>query len=79
MKFYEFLMFWARNSRIPRNSRLTSSRLTSSLGFLDKFWNSLEAFCVYRLGILEFPKRHPLTPRKSRIPRIKSRIPKQEF
>ena len=70
MKFYEFLMFWARNSRIPRNSRLTSS-----LGFLDKFWNSLEAFCVYRLGILEFPKRHPLTPRKSRIPRIKSRIP----
>ena len=44
MKFYEFLMFWARNSRIPKNSRLTSS-----LGFLDKFWNSLEAFCVYIL------------------------------
>ena len=49
MKFYEFLMFWARNSRIsriPRNSRIPKK------------------------------KRHPLTPRKSKIPRIKSRIPR---
>ena len=59
MKFYEFLMFWARNSRIPRKSRLTSS-----LGFLDKFWNSLEAFCVYRLGILEFLEKTPPNPQK---------------
>ena len=46
MKFYEFLMFWAgileflsKNSRIPKaKSRIPrNSRLTSSLGFLDKF------------------------------------------
>ena len=35
MKFYEFLMFWARNSRL-------------------KILEFLGAFCVYRLGILEF-------------------------
>ena len=50
MKFYEFLMFWARNSRL-------------------KILEFLGAFCVYRLGILEFQKRHPLTPRKSKIPK----------
>ncbi len=66
MKFYEFLIFWARNSRL-------------------KILEFLGAFCVYRLEILEFPKRHPLTPRKSRIPRQNleflsknSRIPRQK-
>ena len=50
MKFYEFLMFLVKNSRL-------------------KILEFLRAFCVYRLGILEFQKRYPLTPRKSRIPR----------
>ena len=52
MKFYEFLMFWARNSRL-------------------KILEFLGAFCVYRLGILEFSNLEFLA--KTKIP--KSKIP----
>ena len=36
-------------------------------------------YALFNYGILEFQKRHPLTPRKSRIPKTKSRIPRDCF